>query len=86
MSTDPGRLSQLDTFPSLAMPSSGLAPRRRPVAGRLRGRLQDLAVVVERLFIFYEAMRTGKPVADGDELLAQVRAALTRSTISGDEL
>lgn len=68
------------------MPSSGLAPRRRPVAGRLRGRLQDLAVVVERLFIFYEAMRTGKPVADGDELLAQVRAALTRSTISGDEL
>jgi hypothetical protein len=40
--------------------------------------------VVERLFTFYEAMRTGKPVADGDEMLAQVRTALARSTMSRD--
>jgi hypothetical protein len=84
MSTDPGRLSQLDTFHSLSMPSSGLAPGRGAVAWRLRSRLHDLSIVVERLFTFYEAMRTGKPVADGDEMLAQVRTALARSTMSRD--
>ena len=84
MSTDPGRLSQLDTFHSLPMPSSGLASRRGAAAGRVRNRLQDLSIVVERLFTFYEAMRTGKPVTDGDEMLAQVRTALARSTRSRD--
>ena len=80
MSTDPGRLSQLDTLHSLPIPSSGLVSKRRAAAGRLGSRLQDLSIVVERLFTFYEAMRTGTPVAKGDEMLAQVRTALARST------
>jgi hypothetical protein len=80
MSTDPGSFSQLDTLHSRPMPSSGLASRRGAAAGRVGNRLQDLSIVVERLFTFYEAMRTRKPLADGDEMLAQVRNALARST------
>ena len=82
MSTDPGSLSQLDTFHSLSIPSSEFVPRSGASAERLRNRMQDLSIVVERLFTFYEAMRTGKPLADGDDMLAQVRTALARSTRS----
>jgi hypothetical protein len=32
--------------------------------------------VLESLWLFYEAMRSGKPLACGDERLAQMRAAL----------
>ncbi len=44
--------------------------------------MHDLAIVLERLFAFHEAMRLGKPVADADQMLAQVGAAVTRSVKS----
>ncbi len=86
MSTDPGRLSQLDTFHSLPIPTSGFVPRRGALAGRLAARLQDLSIVVERLFTFYEGMRTGRPIADGDDKLAQLQTALAKSTRSRNTL
>jgi hypothetical protein len=43
---------------------------------RLETRIQSLTLVLERLWLFYEAMRTGKPLAGGDELLAQMGSAL----------
>jgi hypothetical protein len=52
---------------------------------RIPSRLQDLGAVIERLFAFYEGMKTGKPVAHGDEMLAQVGIALVRSTRSRNQ-
>jgi hypothetical protein len=47
---------------------------------RLETRIQSLTLVLERLWLFYEAMRTGKPLAGGDELLAQMGSALKDAT------
>jgi hypothetical protein len=82
MSTNLRQLSELDTLTpvdfrpvaALPRPTSGMS------AARLHSRIQDLGIVIERLFAFYEAMRTGKPVTNSDEMLAQVGGALARST------
>jgi hypothetical protein len=91
MSTNPNPLSELNTpkpidFCPVAPP---LRPTRVVTAtrsqNRIPSRLQDLGTVIERLFAFYEAMKTGKPVANGDEMLAQVGLALVRSTRSRNQ-
>jgi hypothetical protein len=46
---------------------------------RPESRIQTLSLVLESLWLFYEAMRSGKPLACGDERLAQIRAALKSS-------
>jgi hypothetical protein len=46
---------------------------------RPESRIQTLSLVVESLWLFYEAMRSGKPLACGDEKLAQMRGALKSS-------
>jgi hypothetical protein len=38
----------------------------------------DLGQVLERLWIFYEAMLRGTPVLDSDDRLSQIEAALRR--------
>jgi hypothetical protein len=38
----------------------------------------DLGQVLERLWIFYEAMLRGTPVANSDEVLSQIGVALRR--------
>jgi hypothetical protein len=43
---------------------------------RLGHRIQTLGLVLESLWLFYEAMHSGKPLACGEERLAQLRAAL----------
>jgi hypothetical protein len=82
MSTNLRQLSELDTLtPNDFRPVAALPrPTREMSAARLRHRFQDLGIVIERLFAFYEAMRTGKPLANCDEMLAQVGGVLTRST------
>jgi hypothetical protein len=59
------------------------SPRGRPSASkrvadaaRPGSRIQTLSLVLESLWLFYEAMRSGKPLACGDERLAQLGAAL----------
>jgi hypothetical protein len=47
---------------------------------RLETRIQSLMLVLERLWLFYEAMRSGKPLAGGDQLLAQMGNALEDPT------
>jgi hypothetical protein len=66
----------LDTvrFGELSPPAS----KRAAAAARPESRIQALSLVLECLWLFYEAMRTGKPLACGDERLAQMRAALKR--------
>ena len=43
---------------------------------RSESRIQTLSLVLESLWLFYEAMHSGKPLACGDQRLAQLRAAL----------
>ena len=81
MSAGPHTLSE-----QTSLQPTGLCPpnpfprlRRAAVTGRLESRIHDLAIVLDRLFTFHEAMRLGRPVADGDEMLAQVGAVVTRS-------
>jgi hypothetical protein len=64
----------------------GLSPAEAPSALKRVGhgaqsesRIQTLSLVLECLFLFYAAMRSGKPLACGDERLAQMRAALKSS-------
>ncbi len=63
-----------------------LSPREAPSASKRVGggvqaesRIQTLSLVLESLWLFYDAMRSGKPLACGDERLAQMRAALRSS-------
>jgi hypothetical protein len=59
--------------------SPGEAPsasKRVGAGARPESRIQTLSLVLESLWLFYEAMRSGKPLACGDERLAQMRAAL----------
>ncbi len=47
---------------------------------RHESRLQSLTIVFERMWLFYEAMRSGTPLNDADQLLAQVGTALRSAT------
>jgi len=42
--------------------------------------LAELGVVLERLWVFYEAMRLGQPLVNADESLAQLGTALKQGT------
>jgi hypothetical protein len=48
------------------------------VPGHAKGLFYDLGQVLERLWIFYEAMLRGTPVPDSDDGLSQIEAALRR--------
>lgn len=62
--------------------SPGEAPtpwKRAAHAAQPESRIHSLSLVLESFWLFYEAMRSGKPLACGDERLAQIRAALKSS-------
>jgi hypothetical protein len=62
-----GELSPGETASASRRVGDGTQPERR---------IQTLSLVLESLWLFYEAMRSGKPLASGDERLAQMTAAL----------
>jgi hypothetical protein len=67
--------------------SPGEAPsasKRVADAARPESLVQTLSLVLENLWLFYEAMHSGKPLACGDERLAQMRAALKNLPRSSD--
>lgn len=47
------------------------------------GRIHNLTVVLERLWVFYEAMRSGRPVPHSTELLGEMSSALHQATRIG---
>ena len=51
-------------------------PARKPGEAYPGSRFQSLTAVLERLWVFYEAMRNGKPVANADQVMAQISSAL----------
>jgi hypothetical protein len=59
--------------------------------GHPESRIQELTIVLERLWLFHEAMHSGKPLANADEMLAQIGTALriagkTRTLVNCDPL
>jgi hypothetical protein len=66
-------------FGELSRGEAPSAPKRVGAGIHPESRIQTLSMVLESLWLFYEAMRSGKPLACGDEKLAQIRAALKSS-------
>jgi hypothetical protein len=63
---------------------SPAASKRVGAGARPESRIQTLSLVLESLWLFYEAMRSGKPLPCGDERLAQIRAALKNPSKRSD--
>jgi len=78
MAADLERFMNVDTL-GLGELSPGEAPsvsKRVADAAQPESRIQTLGLVLESFWLFYEAMRSGNPLACGDERLAHMRAAL----------
>jgi hypothetical protein len=78
MAAELERLMNVDTlgFGEFSAGAGPSASKRVADAAQPESRIQTLGLVLESLWLFYEAMRSGKPLACGDERLAQMRAAL----------
>ncbi len=84
MAAELERLMNVETvrFGELS-PAEGPSASHRVVdAAWFTNCMQTLSLVLESLWLFYEAMRAGKPLACGDERLAQMRAALKNPSSS----
>jgi hypothetical protein len=81
MAAELERLMNPDTlrFGELSPGETPSASKRASVGARPESSIQTLSLVLEGLWLFYEAMRSGKPLARGDETLAQIKAALKSS-------
>ena len=64
-------------FDELSPGGAPSASKRVGGGAQAESRIQTLSLVLESLWLFYDAMRSGKPLACGDERLAQMRAALS---------
>jgi hypothetical protein len=74
-------------FPTLEVVenrASWTEPRHKAGDLRLPERMQNLGVVLERLWRFYDAMHHGKPLQNSEEILPQMGTAL-RNAIRPDD-
>jgi hypothetical protein len=64
----------------MAMPWTSLTKETNGVSsrGHVRVLFHELGQILERLWIFYEAMLHGKPVPNSDEVLSQIEVTLRR--------
>ena len=76
MAAELERLMNADTlrFGELSPGEASSASKDADDGARPESRIQTLGLVLESLWLFYEAMRSGKPLASGDERLAQMGA------------
>ncbi len=82
MAAELQKLADAETLHVGSFCESAPAPawKRLVSEARLETRIHSLTLVLERLWVFYEAMRSGKPLTGGDELLAQMGSALKDAT------
>jgi hypothetical protein len=67
---------------SLTKGTNGVSSR-----GHVRELFYELSQILERLWIFYEAMLHGKPVPNSEEVLSQIEVTLRRvSTRQSDRI
>lgn len=82
MSSRLERLSEVETLQSgrncEGEPPS--APKYLAREARPQSRVQSMTIVLERLWLFYEAMRQGKPLTEADQMLAQIGTILKDAT------
>jgi hypothetical protein len=81
MNTDLPTFSQTTLLPSIG-PVGGeplIAAKSQVAKAEREIRFQSLGIILERLWMFYEAMRSGKPIGNSDEMLAEVRGALMKA-------
>ncbi len=64
------------TFEAGESRGSWAEPKHKAGNLRLPERMQNLGVVLERLWRFYEAMQSGKPLRNSDEVLPEMATAL----------
>jgi hypothetical protein len=78
MAAELERLMNVDTlrFGELSPGEAPSGPKRVADGAQPESRIQTLSLVLESLWLFYEAMHSGRPLAGGDERLAQIRSAL----------
>src|SRR5277367_6578160 len=78
MAADLERFMNVDTlgFGELSPGEAPSVSKRVADAAQPESRIQTLGLVLESFWLFYEAMRSGNPLACGDERLAHMRAAL----------
>jgi hypothetical protein len=78
MAAELERVIDVDTlrFGELSRGEAPSASKRVAHEARPETRIRTLSLVLESLWLFYEAMHSGKPLVSGDERLAQLRAAL----------
>jgi hypothetical protein len=81
MAAELERLMNVDTvqFGELTPRAARSVSKRMAHAVRPESRIQTLSLVLENLWLFYEAMHSGRPLARGDERLTQMRVALMSS-------
>ena len=82
-------LQRSNKFPTLEVVdkrASWAEPKQEAGNLRLPERMQNLGVVLERLWRFYEAMRSGKPLQDGDKVLPQMGTALKSAIRPGSSV
>jgi hypothetical protein len=66
-------------FGELSRGEAPSASKRVGAGARPESRIQTVSLLLESLWLFYEAMRSGRPLACGDERLAQIRAGVVRA-------
>ena len=78
MAAELERLMSVDAlrFDELSPVEAPSKSKRTGEEARPEQLMQTLGLVLENLWLFYEAMRSGKPLACGDEKLEQIRTAL----------
>lgn len=82
MSGQLARLSEVEILPSgrICEGEPPSAPTYLASEARPESRVQSLTIILERLWLFYEAMRQGKPLTDADQMLAQIGTILKDAT------
>jgi hypothetical protein len=81
-----GKLMKVNTlrFGEFSPGEAPSASKRVADGAPQESRIQTMSLVLESLWLFYEAMHSGKPLSCGDERLAQMRAALKNPPRSSD--
>ncbi len=81
MNRDLPTFSQGTLLPSLGRVAGEPLAGAKPQVAKAEREVcfQNLGIVLERLWMFYEAMRSGKAIGNSDKMLAEMRGALTKA-------
>ena len=80
------RITKFPTFNVVENRTAWIDPTHKTGDLRLPERMQSLGAVLERLWRFYEAMHSGKPLKNSEEILPQMGNALKNAAKPGDSV